>query len=176
MAGRFDVRRSLRAAALSVPLRAMVGAVGHKATCLRELPVTVDSRQTQVGGDRRGDLAALTQGEGVLEDHKTADSCGLAGLKLPRDLLGRAHLKGLELDLRNMRCGLELLVGEGRVGRTRIDECVAKLARNPRRDRGLIWIPDCASLLQRASKSQSLFALSARRVRASVRDRRMAVA
>src|SRR6478672_10296861 len=80
-----DEVNNLRAAP---PLRAMVGAVGHKAACLRELAVTVDSRQTQAGDDR-GNFGPLTKGEGVLEDRKAAGSCGLAGLKLRPDLLGR---------------------------------------------------------------------------------------
>ena len=57
-----------------------------------------------------------------LEDRKAAGSCGLAGLELRRDLLGRAHLKGPELYFRDMRCGLELPVGEGRVRRARIQD------------------------------------------------------
>ena len=76
----------------------MVGSVGHKATSLYELAVAIDSGQTQSGGNR-GDLAALTQGEGVLENHNAAGSSDLAGLKLRHDLPGGARLEGPDLDL-----------------------------------------------------------------------------
>jgi hypothetical protein len=62
---------------------------------------------------------------------KAAGACGLAGLELRRDLLGRVHLESPEHYLRDMRCGLELLVREGRVRRARIQEPATELVHDP---------------------------------------------
>ena len=98
----------LRAAS---PLRIMIGPVGHQASCLCELTVTVDCGQPQLRYKRRN-FVPLTECKRVLENHDGVGRYCSGGLKLRLDFLRRVHLESFEPNLGDVRRRLELLVGE----------------------------------------------------------------